>query len=91
MTADVSCNRNKFGYCKFGETCKLLHINELCWNGDCDERCCSFRHPKECMYFKNTELVNLENGANMTTKHVIKVLQISVNPLNFLMKNMTKF
>ena len=52
MAAEIFCNRNKFGYCKFGETCKFLHVNELCSNVKCDKRSCSFRHPKECLYFR---------------------------------------
>ena len=51
MAAEVFCIRNKFGYCKFGESCKYLHVNELCLKTNCD-RSCSFRHPKECVYFK---------------------------------------
>ena len=52
MAAETYCKRNKFGYCKFGETCMFLHVNELCSSEKCDKRRCSFRHPKECNYYK---------------------------------------
>ena len=51
MSAEY-CYRNKFGYCKFGEKCRFLHVNELCVNKNCDQRQCSYRHPRECLYFK---------------------------------------
>ena len=44
------CKYNKFGFCKFGNTCLRKHENTKCenksiWN-------CSLRHPRSCKYFR---------------------------------------
>ena len=48
MKVGYYCERNKFGYCKFKNSCRYRHIDEECKNEQCDKR-----HPKECNYYKS--------------------------------------
>ena len=59
MAAQNVCRYNKYGYCKFGEVCRKLHIDELCEDSACDSRTCDKRHPKECKYYTNYRRCNL--------------------------------
>ena len=45
------CKFNKNGYCKFKETCRKRHINDICRVTSCVKDLCVNRHPKECKYF----------------------------------------
>ena len=47
------CNFNKFGFCKFKEYCKYLHLKEICEDKNCEIVSCDKRHPKKCFYFEN--------------------------------------
>ena len=47
------CLHNKFGHCKFRETCRHPHNNEICEETNCEINKCSKRHPKSCRYFKD--------------------------------------
>ena len=47
------CRNNKFSYCKYGENCRFLHINEECDDNNCDISACKKRHPKICRYFRD--------------------------------------
>ena len=46
------CQFNKFGFCKFRETCRHLHFSETCENKLCEISNCLKRHPTTCKYFK---------------------------------------
>ena len=52
MTAVYFCERNKFGYCRYNNTCRFRHIDEVCEKESCESEQCDKRHPKECIYFK---------------------------------------
>ena len=47
------CRYFKFGYCKFLERCRLLHISEICLDSACDIKTCKLRHPRKCKYFRD--------------------------------------
>ena len=53
MATQPICRYNKFGYCKFKDTCRKNHINTLCENSSCDVQICTLRHPKECKHYRN--------------------------------------
>ena len=53
MATQIVCNYNKFGFCKFKETCRKQHINKVCENSSCDVLTCTLRHPKECKYYRD--------------------------------------
>ena len=46
-----NCKHNQFGHCKFGECCRLKHVNKLCEDKVCESLNCSLRHPNTCKYF----------------------------------------
>ena len=52
MAAQNVCKFNKFGYCRYKDMCRNLHVNESCENSSCDINSCNRRHPRECKYFR---------------------------------------
>ena len=50
--AENVCLYNKRGYCKYGNTCRKSHVNEVCDEQDCSGIGCMKRHPKICVYFE---------------------------------------
>ena len=52
MAAPILLLFNKFGYCKFGETCRKHHINQICDESSCEINACKQRHPQVCRYFQ---------------------------------------
>ena len=65
------CIFNKYGYCKFKNTCRKQHIQEKCSNEKCEILKCSFRHPKICRYFRDFR--NCKFGEWCSFRHEIKV------------------
>ena len=53
MEAITFCKYNKFGHCKFQNTCRHKHVNTVCRSENCDVALCEKRHPKLCRYFLN--------------------------------------
>ena len=45
------CTRNKFGHCKFGNSCRNIHYKETCKNLSCTSNSCEKRHPKSCNWY----------------------------------------
>ena len=46
------CRYNKFGFCKFKETCRMRHEDRICDEPLCYIQVCSRRHPKLCSFFE---------------------------------------
>ena len=46
------CRRNKYGYCKYGDTCHFKHVKEICKDNKCNIFNCEKRHPKVCSWFQ---------------------------------------
>jgi hypothetical protein len=55
MAAQNICHHNKFGFCKFKDSCRILHVKELCDNFSCDIKNCRKRHPKKCKFHKHNK------------------------------------
>ena len=51
MAAPLLCRYNKLGHCKFKETCRLLHINKICEDSQCEISMCQLRHPIKCKFY----------------------------------------
>ena len=68
--ASKNCPFFKYGYCKFGETCRLQHLNELCSNSACETSQCPKRHPKICKFFR--EFNRCKFGAYCSYLHTSK-------------------
>ena len=45
------CQHNKFGYCKYRETCRKHHFKTICKAESCESIKCPKRHPRPCKYF----------------------------------------
>ena len=53
MAAQNVCRYFKFGFCKFTEMCRFMHITEVCENPRCEIKQCNLRHPRVCKYFRD--------------------------------------
>ena len=53
MAAMNICVYNKFGFCKYGVTCRKKHEELKCENASCEIFDCLKRHPRECRYFRD--------------------------------------
>ena len=51
MALENICRYNKFGHCKYGETCHKQHVKELCEIQSCEAQKCPKRHPRVCKYY----------------------------------------
>ena len=51
MSGPSVCQRNKFGFCKFGTLCRNQHVDEKCNDEYCDIENCQKRHPKKCYFY----------------------------------------
>ena len=65
---DQICFRNKYGYCKFGNTCRRKHNNNICENDNCEKWNCEKRHPKECWWFYTYQRCRFSNCSYKHTK-----------------------
>ena len=60
---DIVCSFFKFGYCKHGETCRKLHLQELCENDVCENiQSCKKRHPVDCRYMDDVNFIHVRTG-----------------------------
>ena len=71
MAMENICLYNKFGHCKYQETCRRQHLREICELPLCENKSCMRRHPRTCKFFMNA--VNLEAFAPFLTK-LLKVV-----------------
>ena len=53
MAAHNICFYNKYGFCKYLETCRKHHENKKCDKINCEIRECHLRHPKVCKFFRD--------------------------------------
>ena len=53
MAMENICFHNKFGHCKFQETCRRQHFREICELPACETESCPKRHPRVCKFFEN--------------------------------------
>ena len=60
MATQNVCSFNKFGYCKFRNNCRKMHVNENCENESCEITTWKLRHPKPCRYFRDLRRCKLK-------------------------------
>ena len=53
MAAENVCQYNKYGHCKFRDTCRYRHTKTTCERNDCEVDSCTYRHPRHCRYFRD--------------------------------------
>ena len=47
----MHCMFNKYGFCKYRETCRNRHYEETCQDELCETSNCPKRHPRNCKYY----------------------------------------
>ena len=47
------CKFNKTGYCKFTNSCRNQHVNDVCSDANCNGTSCPLRHPRPCKYYSS--------------------------------------
>ena len=67
MTAEI-CMFNKFGFCKKGDTCRKIHLVEICMKDVCDARKCDKRHPRPCKFFNQKGFCRFEDNCKFSHK-----------------------
>ena len=83
MAAGIVCSFFKFGYCKYGERCRNIHVKEKCGQENCVIENCRLRHPKSCKFFllylncKFGDYCHFEHTENEQTKE-IKLLKAKI-------------
>ena len=90
------CDFNKYGYCKFGDRCTMLHNRDICDKTECPVIECDLRHPKPCKYFKTYRRCKFNtyckysheefNNENKNDKIKIETLEKSVEHLESCLK-----
>ena len=53
MDVNSICLYNKFGHCRYKDTCRHRHVSIICDTVNCNIALCDKRHPKICRYFLN--------------------------------------
>ena len=71
MLGESVCKFNKFGYCKFGNTCFRKHENKKCEKEKCDIMNCSLRHPITCKYFREFKVCKFGEFCKFSHDHII--------------------
>ena len=51
MSSENLCLYNKYGHCKFRDTCRHQHFNETCEETSCETKKCLKRHPRNCKFY----------------------------------------
>ena len=51
--AAQTCFFNKYGFCKYSDSCRKYHEKRICEKLDCEIRDCHLRHPKVCKYYRD--------------------------------------
>ena len=65
------CRHHKYGFCKFGKTCRTKHNDEVCEITDCEINLCDKRHPRSCKFF--SEFGRCKFGDYCRYKHVERI------------------
>ena len=98
MSSLTICQHYKFGYCKFGDTCLLEHVKEICQESHCEIHLCSLRHPRRCKYFQAYNRHKFNNycsylheysASHLPSENDIIVLKSTVDQMNTIMNEHT--
>ena len=73
MVTQNVCRYFKFGHCKFGNKCRLMHVKEMCENFSCDANACNFDILKFVNSSETTAGVNLVTGAHISILKMINI------------------
>ena len=73
MSLETLCLYNKYGYCKFSETCRKFHIKEICENQHCETKSCLKRHPRPCGYYQEYKRCKFGSFCSFSHKSEVNV------------------
>ena len=85
MATQNVCTWNKYGYCRYRDVCRKLHVNELCVNIAREHLNCKLRHPTTCKYCRKYQRCKFDPCAFKHEANEIQNLQRE--NLNLLEKN----
>ena len=84
----------KYGFCKYRETCRQVHYEEICDIVHCESLNCAKRHPKDCRYFSKFKRCKFGSFCLFSHEHTDvlnqtkdKDLEVKTNMLGVLSKN----
>ena len=77
--AQKVCRFLKFGYCKYEEKCRKLHIHENCEKVSCKIVSCELRHPKVCRYLRDFGYCKFGEWCKFSHKNLQNNLQAELN------------
>ena len=69
MTMENVCQFFKYGFCKYRETCRQVHYEEICDVVHCENLNCAKRHPKDCKYFSKFKICKFGSFCLFSHKH----------------------
>ena len=75
MATQNVCRFNKYGYCRYKEKCRKLHVNEKCENSECEIKLCMKRHPKICKFYRDYNYCKF--GEFCKFVHIMQNFQVS--------------
>ena len=78
------CRYNKYGYCRFQDTCRYKHVEEVCDDSLCVADSCNKRHPRSCIYYQAYKRCKF--GAQCKYKHAAVVSQSPTEEVSLLSK-----
>ena len=64
------CRFFKFGFCRYGHTCRRKHVVEVCSDASCTIENCEKRHPRVCKYYR--EYSRCKFGEFCCYKHILE-------------------
>ena len=77
MATQNVCRYFKFGFCRFKEMCRFMHISEVCENPSCEIKLCNLRHPRICNFLETITDVSLVNGVHLNMWKTTLMVQIA--------------
>ena len=72
---------NKYGFCKYLETCINFHEKQICENSKCEVRKCPLRHPKLCKFYRDHGYCKFGEWCYFSHKRNKKIENTEVNEL----------
>ena len=68
------CRFNKNGFCKYRDSCRYKHVNEVCEKQDCFGVNCTKRHPRTCRF--HLSFGSCKFGENCKYHHGIQIARV---------------
>ena len=93
MISGNFCLYNKYGHCKYRETCHRHHVNELCEETMCKTEDCQKRHPKKCRFYLEFKYCKFGSYCSFSHKigeNVIGASEFALENVKVIQRNVGK-